>query len=226
MMPDKLEIRPLPPSDLQPINVMFNPSSYSIAKSVQWDPPPPPIHSPGKKEITAQRKLNAPTLKFGGGNSRQLTLELFFDVTEPVLGQKDVRDETSKIVKLTRIERKVGRPPKCQVSWGHRANDPDFPFVGVVSDLQQRFTLFSSEGIPVRATLNVTFKEVLSPEDDQRETDPEFTTRLVKRGDSLSSIASEVYRDPTLWRVIAGANALDDPRHLPIGLRLNVPKLR
>ena len=58
---------------------------------------------------------------------------------------------------------------------------------------------------------------------DQRETDPEFTTRLVKRGDSLSSIAAEVYRDPTLWRLIAEANGLDDPRHLPIGLRLELP---
>jgi nucleoid-associated protein YgaU len=226
MIPEKLEIAPLSPSKLPKITVMFNPNAYSITKSVKWDAPTPSTTSSGDQQAGTQKKLNAPTLTFGGGNSRQLSLELFFDVTEPVLGDRDVREETSKIVELTRIERKLDRPPTCAVSWGTAPNDLDFPFIGVVSNLQQRFTLFSSEGKPVRATLTVTFTEFVVPTDDQRQTDPEFTTRLVKRGDSLSSIAAEMYRDPTLWRVIAGANALDDPRHLPIGLRLNVPKLQ
>jgi nucleoid-associated protein YgaU len=34
-----------------------------------------------------------------------------------------------------------------------------------------------------------------------------------------------LYRDPTQWRVIAAANDIDDPRHLPIGARLAIPKL-
>jgi hypothetical protein len=226
MIPEKLEITPLSPSKLAKIAVMFNPNAYSITKTVRWDPPTPPTRTPGEQSLPTQMKLNAPTLTFGGGGSRQLTLELFFDVTEPVLGERDVREETSKIVELTRIERKLDRPPTCAVSWGSAPNDLDFPFTGVVSNLQQRFTLFSSEGKPVRATLTVTFTEFVVPTEDQRQTDPEFTTRLVKRGDSLSGIAAEMYRDPTQWRAIAEANALDDPRHLPIGLRLNVPKLQ
>jgi nucleoid-associated protein YgaU len=57
-----------------------------------------------------------------------------------------------------------------------------------------------------------------------RQTDPELTTRMVKRGDTLSNIAAEVYRDAALWRLIAEANSLDDPRALEIGRRLTIPK--
>ena len=70
--------------------------------------------------------------------------------------------------------------------------------------------------------------EFLDPELDQRKTDPELTTRIIKRGDTLSNIAAEVYRDPTLWRAIAEANRLSDPRNIDalIGQTLTIPKLR
>ena len=220
---EKLKIKPLPPSNLTEITALFNPNTYSITKSVTWS------STPSSNEANAQteRKKNAPTLTFGGGGSRQLTLELFFDVTEPIdnVEVADVREKTNQVVALTRIERKLGRPPVCEISWGQAPTGSDFPFKGVVNQLTQRFTLFRSNGSPVRANLTVAFTEFLIPEDDQRETDPEFTTRLVKRGDSLSGIAAEVYHDPALWRLIAEANDLDDPRRLPIGLRLNIPKL-
>jgi nucleoid-associated protein YgaU len=112
------------------------------------------------------------------------------------------------------------------VSWGMEPPaGSDFPFTGVVTQLTQRFDLFLADGRPVRANLTVAFTEYLDPMKDELENDPEFTTRLVKRGDTLSSIAGEVYRDPTMWRVIAEANQLDDPRQVPVGLRLNIPKV-
>jgi nucleoid-associated protein YgaU len=220
---EKLKIKPLPPSKLAEISVLFNPNSYSITKSVTWTATP----SSNEQNAQTERKKNAPALTFGGGGSRQLTLELFFDVTEPIDDQEvaDVREKTDRIVELTRIERDLGRPPACEVFWGSAPTGSDFPFTGVVNQLTQRFTLFRSDGRPVRANLTVSFTEFLDPEEDQRQTDPEFTTRLVKRGDSLSNISAEVYRDPTLWRVIAEANVLDDPRRLPIGLRLDIPKI-
>jgi nucleoid-associated protein YgaU len=76
----------------------------------------------------------------------------------------------------------------------------------------------------LRATLTITVTEFLDPVLDQRQTDPEFTTRRIKRGDTLSAIAAENYRDPSLWRVIAEANQLDDPRDLRIGRTLTIPK--
>jgi hypothetical protein len=220
----KLLITPLKPSALPEVAVMFNPASYSISKDVSWGP----ARFAGGDGGDTDRSVNAPTLVFGGGGSRVLSLELFFDVTEPLGGVaiKDVRSKTGAIVALTRIEPKQGRPPVCLVSWG--GNPPpnsDFPFTGVVTGLSQQFTMFRSTGEPVRATLNVTFLEFLDPEKDQRITDPELTTRVVSQGDSLPNIAADVYGDPSLWRVIATANEIDDPRRLPIGRTLTIPKL-
>ena len=213
----KLTITPLAKdgSLLSPITVLFNPTSYAITKTVAWG-------------SDGSRTHNAPMLTFNGGGSRQLTLELFYDVTEPINGQQldDVRVKTNEIVALTRIKREMERPPVVSVSWGDGSQDRfNFPFVGVVTSLTQNFTLFSSAGKPVRANLTVTVLEFLDWKKDELETDPEFTTRLVKRGDSLSSIAAEFYHDPMRWRVIAEANRIDDPRRLSPGLRLAIPKV-
>ncbi|NEO31307.1 MAG: LysM peptidoglycan-binding domain-containing protein [Symploca sp. SIO3C6] len=222
---EKLRIQPLSPSQLAEITVLFNPQSYSISKSVTWSPP----QTSNSESTQTDRKVNAPTLTFGGGGSRQLTLDLFFDVTEPINGQKidDVRRETDKIVALTRIERDLQRPPACEISWGDAPTTSDFPFTGVISSLTQKFTLFKSDGKPIRANLSVTFIEFLDPEQDKRQTDPEFTSRIIKQGDTLSSIAAEVYHNPKLWRIIAQANQIDNPRQVEteIGLRLTIPKL-
>lgn len=222
----KLYIKPLAPSKLadkfgdKGIEVLFNPNTYSIVKPVTWN-----TQARSSSRATESKKLlNAPPLEFGGGGSRTFSLELFCDVTETDNPIKDVRVETNKIVKLTRIEREAGQPPVCEVSWG---KDPpagsDFPFKGVVTNLTQRFTLFRSTGEPLRANLTVAFREYLEPEDDLRENDPEFTTRVVRRGDTLPTIAAEVYGDPALWRTIAEANSIDDPRRLTMGMTLAIP---
>ncbi|HEX8652923.1 MAG TPA: LysM peptidoglycan-binding domain-containing protein [Pyrinomonadaceae bacterium] len=228
----KLTITPRDPSKLEEIKVLFNPTSYSISKSVSWEPPRPPTTTEGKATGVTNREFNAPLLQFGGGSSRTLTLNLFFDVTEEAASGKprDVRNWTNKFVALTRIER-VGndpqQPPVCDITWGDGPpKNSDFPFTGVVTSLSQEFTLFESDGRPVRANLSVIFKEFLVPEKDKRDNDPEFTTRIVKRGDTLSSIAAEMYNDPSLWRVIADTNNLADPRRLNIGMALSVPKIR
>ena len=223
----KLTITPLGKSKIAPFKVLFNPASYSISKSVTWEEP-----AKGDSKRNSNVKFNAPKLEFGGGQSRELSFKLFFDVTDsPIINGKrvkDVRKLTDKLVKLTLKERSGNKeltPPTCRIGWGEaRSHNLDFPFVGVVQSLRQEFTLFDSDGRPLRANLDLTFREMLSPEEDKRRNDPEFTTRLVKRGDNLSSIAAEMLDDPARWRVIADANHLDNPRTLEVGMSLSIPK--
>lgn len=47
---------------------------------------------------------------------------------------------------------------------------------------------------------------------------------VVQSGDSLASIAQEVYGDPTLWRDIAQANDLSEPYSLSVGDTLDIPE--
>ena len=213
---------------LADISVLFNPESYSISKSVTWSPP----QTSGGGNNQTQSKINAPTISFGGGGSRQLSLELFFDVTAPIekngkqVEIADVREETNKILVLTRIEKGEDQPRVCEISWGQAPVGSDFPFLGVISSLAQKFTQFRRDGRPVRANLTLTLIEFLDPKLDKRKTDPELTTRVVRGGETLSSIAAELYRDPKRWRIVAKANNIDDPRNLQVGQTLTIPKIR
>src|SRR5688500_16862196 len=104
--------------DLQKsIEVLFNPNNYTVTKTVTWSSP----SGSGEGNATSNSQVNAPTLSFGGGGSRHLAMDLFFDVTEPVTrnGQieprvQDVRSLTDKMVALTRIDPAQGQPPVCE----------------------------------------------------------------------------------------------------------------
>jgi nucleoid-associated protein YgaU len=82
----------------------------------------------------------------------------------------------------------------------------------------------------LRAKLSLALKEYRPVEIQLKEkpkTSPDVEkTWVVTRGDTLSSIAAAVYRDSTVWRAIAIANGIKDPRTLAPGRLLTLPKLR
>lgn len=196
----------------QEIAALFNPNLLTIQKTVNWH------EAPG-----AERDV--PASQFTHGNPATLTMDLFFDTYE---AGTDVRQHTQKIASLTTVEEhgKIHRPPICQLVWGQAG----VFFQGVVESLSQRFTVFLADGTPVRATLGCTFKEWRSDEEEARRQRKESAdvakTRTLRRGDSLSSIAGEEYNDPALWRPIAEANGIDNPRTLTSGRVLAIPALR
>ncbi|HEX8242480.1 MAG TPA: LysM peptidoglycan-binding domain-containing protein [Longimicrobium sp.] len=195
---------------------MFNPNTVTLAKTVNW------TDQGGKRR-------DHPRTQFEGGASRTLTLSLFFDSYEAGDADKDVRKHTKKVADLARFDGNLHRPPVCLVSWGPTSAEYDLPFQGVVSSLTQKFTMFTADGTPVRATVDVTFKEYEKPlRQDQRSppSSPDRRrTRAVKRGDSLWSIAADVYEDPAQWRPIADANGIANPRELVPGSELIIPAL-
>jgi nucleoid-associated protein YgaU len=104
-----------------------------------------------------------------------------------------------------------------------------FQFTGVLDHVSGKFSLFLSDGTPVRATLNVTFKEfidvqVLVQEDPTQSADHR-KIRTVKAGDRIDTIAAEEYGDAAQWRLIAQANGLDDPTMLQPGDVLRLPAI-
>lgn len=215
---NKLKIKNL--DNNQEFEVLFNPSAYTIEDSSQWQDQP------------ANRRK--PELQFTGGARKTLTMELFFDTYEQ---NADVRIHTGKIAKLlvptTNQGNQGKRPPKVRLIWGH--SDPDtantsFPFEGVLEKLTQKFTLFNSEGTPVRATLNVTFKEFALPIDELKSNPRRrsYSEKIytVKAGDTVSGIAQELWKDARKWRRIAQANDMLNPRILTPGQVLKIPEIR
>ena len=89
--------------------------------------------------------------------------------------------------------------------------------------------MFLETGIPVRARLQVTFQEwkdaIQEAKEVKRQTADYTRAYVVGPGESLSGIAAAFYKDPGLWRPIAIANDVEDPRRLSVGLRLDIPPL-
>ena len=195
------------------ITVQFNPTEYTLNKGAQIAE----IGIPG---------LDSPILQFIRGQNEKLTLDLFFDTTLNGMGESatDVRDQTKAIYQLVKIQPKMHAPPRIRFVWGEGLS-----FKAIVESVQQRFTLFNPRGIPLRATLSVSFREYKTLEDQLKELKLESAdhtkSRVVRRGDTLSKIANDEYNDPNEWRRIADQNPREtaNPRRLVPGTVLEIP---
>ncbi|CUI07395.1 CIS tube protein [Massilia antarctica] len=196
------------------IPVQFNPPEYTIGKAAQIAE----IAIPG---------IDAPILQFVRGQTRTLALELFFDTTRlgsGALRVVDVRALTDPVAQLGRIQPKTHAPPRITFIWGL-----GLAFRAIVDNVQQKFTLFNPAGIPVRATLTVSFKEYKTLEEQLKELNLQSADhsklRVVRQRDTLARIAFEEYGDAGMWRLIADQNRaqLTDLRRLQPGMQLAIP---
>jgi hypothetical protein len=189
------------------ITVTFNPEEYSLNKDNNFASQ----NVPG---------LSGPLLQFVHGNMRTLEMELFFDTYEKNI---DVRQETNKITDLLKINRDLHAPPIVQVTWA------SLQFRGVLARANQKFQLFFSDGRPARARITCTFNEFIDPLRESKEVDRQtvdFTkVHIVAEGETLSAIAGRLYNDPNMWRPIAIANDIENPRELAAGQLLQIPSL-
>lgn len=195
---------PAKDTEIEQIKVLFNPEKYTLEKTANWQ-------EKGKKKI----------LQFISIARKSFSVDLFFDTYE---AGEDVRGYTSKIVKLTDpINAKKKNPPVCIFSWG------GFNFRGVIEKVTQNYTMFLSSGKPVRAVLNVTFKQFSLAQEQAKGNPPgdPSTIRIVKEGETLNLIASQEYGDPALWRIIADKNKdkIQNPRFIEAGTELIIPAL-
>jgi len=211
------------------IPVQHNPTELTLDKGVQVSEVPVP-------------GLDAPLLQFVRGKSETLTVDLFFDTTDSGMGKgaESVTKQTDQIYSLMKIEPNGHTPPICAFMWNAKfpgsntavqvGSQRREAFQCIVESVKQKFTLFSPEGVPLRAVLSVTFKEYKTLHEQHWQLNlnsPDRTqAHVVARGETLSSIAGVHYHRPGEWRRIATGNALTDPRRLATGVVLEVPPLR
>jgi hypothetical protein len=195
----------------QEIRAQFNPEEYSINKDNNVAVQPIP-------------GLSAPLIQYVNGNLRTLEMELFFDTWDSKDAVKqDVRGLTNRVVALMDIDSDLHAPPRLNVSWASLQMDC------VLAKVSQKFIMFAANGYPVRARLSCTFNEVIDPEQEikriNKQTADYTKAHIVGDGETLSGIATVFYKDPRLWRPIAIANEIDDPRSIAIGQSLIIPSL-
>lgn len=237
------------------VEVMFNPTQYSISKNMNYAD----VNIPG---------LQMPLLQFVRGDSRVLSVELFLDNSD---SGATLEDELNKLREFVEINKDLHAPPVCKFIWGGGTGASgaaadvagavagaaaavgagaaaavaagasaasaaagvgagrDRDFQGVMTEFTETFQMFNDQGDVIRARVKISIKSYKTAEEQYRDLDrqsPDRTkTRVIKQGDRLDLIASEEYGDPGEWRTLAAANNIVRPRLLIPGDILIIPPL-
>jgi hypothetical protein len=222
------------PGDPSPeqIALQYNPTELTFDKSAQL------------AEITIPG-LDAPLQQFVRGNAEKLSLELFFDTSDQGMGTTatSVTGWTDKIYSLVKIVPTLHAPPICVLLWNEQfpgnnlGSQTELQIKGqsrhgfqcVVESVKQKFTLFSTEGVPLRATLTVVFREYKTLDLQLKQlklSSPDRTHgHVIREDDALWRIAYRYYKRPGEWRPIAEKNGIEDPRRLVVGRVVEVAPL-
>jgi hypothetical protein len=207
------------------IEVCFNPKEYSLEKSVEWD---------AEKAFS-----DAPVPEFKAPKPMTLSVTLQFDSYEE---RVSVRDKwVRKIEKLTmmaqqlkndgkgasKADKQKYRPPVCLFIWGR------FSFKGVIESLSQKYTMFLSDGTPVRAECGLKMRNVIDHNIDEGESQNwsasnkgEGKPYPVKKDDRIDLIAAKELGDAGRWPEIAAMNDMVDPGNLDdfVGKTIKIPQ--
>jgi nucleoid-associated protein YgaU len=99
----------------------------------------------------------------------------------------------------------------------------------VLESVRQKFTMFSPDGVPLRATLTVALREYKTLQnqlDELHLSSPDRThVHVLQQGETLAAVSQRYYETPRDWRSVALQNGLVDARRLTAGSFLEVPAL-
>src|SRR5262249_51458980 len=146
------------------IEALFNPSEITLTRSAVWE----------QQQTVGQGGASGKAVRqeFRSIEAERFSIELFFDTygsrSDALTGasflpaslipggkSSDVRQYTDRIAKLVERDTELHEPPVCDLRWGVF----DI-FTGVLTSINQHFTMFLDDGTPVRATVSCDFVEV------------------------------------------------------------------
>lgn len=203
-----------PGPKMHTIDFQFNPKELTLAKTASWS-----------RETAKGNKKSSPP-QYKGPQPSKLSLEMFFDASDKQ--DNSVVKTVEKLFACTvptdsSLQQKKASPPWATFRWGGLTS-----FMGYISSVSAKYTLFTAEGIPIRATCTVALEELSGDAPKQNPTSggvvPHRVHQVVE-GDSLAAIAYQEYGKPALWRLVAEVNRIDDPMRLRPGSRLLLPAL-
>jgi nucleoid-associated protein YgaU len=192
--------------------VLVNPEKYSQTLQVTYDS----NGAPGSKKTA---------LKFTNMPPAELKFELVFDATGAIDGSPtDLAAEIMNFQKVVyEYDGTIHEPRYLMLYWGK------MKFGARLTSLAYNYTLFASNGAPLRAKVDVGFKNYENPATIVKEEDmqsPDITHRVViTAGDSLPLLCYQIYGDTKYYIDVARANRLVDFRRLRTGQTLTFPPL-
>ena len=128
------------------VDAQYNPKELQIDKTVPWQ-------KHNKSSATGLQ------MEYTGAEGREMTLELMFDGYEE---QESVRATVAIIEEMATEEVMPNgerRPHHCVVAWGEVMGGADNKFKCVITQISTKYTMFSLDGMALRATVTVKLKE-------------------------------------------------------------------
>lgn len=224
-----------------PIYVQFNPESYSVQESVQYNEVRG--NTPFRKTVQfvgAVQSITSLSFRFdtnsvitssgvGGalssmGNTIMSAADSVMSFAEKLGGAStlDVSALTAQFAKLMQIDGNLHRPPVVTFTWG------SIMVMGVVERMNTTFTMFDGKGVPVQAQVDCQIKSTGDSSAAKRNPlfSPDRTkSRVMSEDNNLWGLAASEYGDMNHWRLIAKANHIMDPLDIEPGTLVRVPAL-
>ena len=216
------------------IPCMFNPESLTLQRSS------------GAQRASSHLLNNEQSddsVKTVGRGDTRFQLELLFDVQLTLANTQleDVRWLTQPLWELTEYDpdqKNSNQLPTARFIWGRAWN-----LRVVVESLSERYIRFARNGHPETSLVTMSLLRIADDSDLGEKASPvnplladikmaflddenlNWEAHVSQEGERIDELAARYYGHPTLWRVIATANEIDDPQTIPPGTRLRIPPL-
>lgn len=213
-----------------PFPVQYNPSTLNVTHSIKRDKQ---VKSPaGNNEQkflnVCPRKVSLELLFDGTGaspSSMGLLANLAREAGIPTIGDiLPVSAQVNLFLKLAyQIEGKDHKPNYIMMVWG------TFVMNCVLESASVNYTMFDSNGLPLRAKLSISVKEfvpntLLGKIISLSSPDLSHAVTVVE-GDTLQLLCHKIYGNPGLYTEVAKVNKLDNYRKLKPGMQLLFPPI-
>lgn len=181
-----------------------------------------------KYESGKENGQNVQSPVFTGQQNEELSLDFTFDCTGTIEGTKDSDTIDKKLKELNRIVYAYNgdkhEPAYVQIVWG------TFIFRGRLKEMTTDFVLFTPQGVPLRAKVNLSFIQFVSAEKAVKlanNQSPDMSHLVTLRdGDTIALLCRKIYGDSTLVNEVAAINGLCGFRLVKPGTTLLFPHLR
>lgn len=202
----------------------INPEQFSQSFKVSYDRQ----QAAGSQGTDPEFKVTKP---------EELVLNFTIDGTGvvPVKGQanafhKDVTGQVEEFLKLVYVmNSETHKPNFLRLLWGNVSFGDQNSFDCILKDLTIDYTLFASDGKPLRAKLKATFLSYVEAGRRIREEgkkSPDVThVRTVKAGENLPLMTHRIYGDQSYYLQVAKANGLVNFRRLRTNTNLQFPPI-
>lgn len=191
----------------------INPEKFTHNHSISYTEP-----------TNASSEGNTPKFKSIGPESVSFTLH--YDATGIIKtnADRDVNESIEALKEITYVyDGTIHRSNYLVISWG------TFIFACTLDSIKVDYTMFKSDGTPLRATADVSFKAYTNESTRKimaQKSSPDLThQKIMTEGFSLPLLSQEIYNSPDYYLKLAAFNNLDTFRSVRPGTKIMLPPL-